>query len=140
MDPAASPSAATSPSAGPSASPSAVPTADPADALCTRVAEVEFRLATLQAVELRLTNRTALDVELDRLMAGFDELESVDLGERSDELEGPLTRLGYRIGELELAVEDFRTNTRIRRAAPHVEEDAGKVADELAAFVILSRC
>ena len=64
----------------------------------------------------------------------------MDLGDREDELERSLTRLGYRMGELELAVEDFRTNTRPKRAAPHVEEDTQKVADELAAFVILSRC
>jgi hypothetical protein len=113
---------------------------DPEGELCPRVAEMEFRMATLQAVELRLTNRTALDVELDRLMAAYDELDGLELGDRRDELEGPLTRLGYRIGELELAVEDFRTNTRPRRAAPHVQEDAEKVAQELAAFVILSRC
>ena len=51
-----------------------------------------------------------------------------------------MTRLGYRLGELELAVEDFRTNPHPRKAVPHVEGDVQKVADELAAFVILSRC
>ena len=102
--------------------------------------EMETRLASLRAVELKLPNRTNLEIEFDKLRATYSELEGVDLEVREKELERSLTRLGYRMGELELAIEDFRTNTRPRRAAPHVEEDSQKVADELAAFVILSRC
>lgn len=126
--------------AAPSASPSAIPTVDPEGELCLRVGEMEVRLAELQAVELTLPNRTSLEVELDKLEAAYVELERVDLGEREDELEDSLKRLGYRMGELDLAVEDFRTNPKPKRAAPHVEEDSQKVADELNAFVILSRC
>jgi predicted small lipoprotein YifL len=124
------------------ASPSRMPepSIDPEGELCLHVAEVEQRLASLRTVELRLPNRVALEIELDKLQAAYGELEDTDLGDREDELERSLTRLGYRLGELDLAVEDFRTNTRPRRAAPHVEEDSQKVADELAAFVILSRC
>ena len=114
---------------------------DPEGELCLRVADVEERLAALRAVELQLPNRVALDIELDKLMVRLRRAEEQRLRRlREDDLEGSLTRLGYRLGELELAVEDFRTNSRPRRAAPHVEEDAQKVADEMGAFVILSRC
>jgi hypothetical protein len=112
----------------------------PDDDLCLHVTVVGERLASLRAVELRLPNRVALDIELDKLQAAYIELQRVDFGDAEDRLAGSLKRLGYRLGELELAVEDFRTNTRPQRATPHVEEDAQKVADELAAFVILSRC
>lgn len=139
--PSASPAATTAEaSASPSGSPTPFPTADPDGEMCLHVTEMETRLASLRAIELRLPNRTALDIELDNLQAAYGELEDVDLGDREDELERSMTRLGYRLDELELAVEDFRTNTRPRRAEPHVDEDAQKLADELAAFVILSRC
>lgn len=121
-------------------SPEPAASIDPEGELCQRVTDVERRLAALQAVELKLPNRVALDIELDKLMAAYVELEGADFGASEDRLAGSLKRLGYRLGELELAVEDFRTNSRPRRAAPHVEEDAGKTADELAAFIILSRC
>jgi hypothetical protein len=134
----AAPSLAATPA--PSASPSAIPTMDPEGELCLRVGEMEMRLAELQTVELTLPNRTSLEVELDKLEAAYIELERVDLGQREDELEDSLKRLGYRMGEVKLAVEDFRTNPKPKRAAPHVEEDSQKVADELNAFVILSRC
>ncbi len=145
----AGPAASVDPSASPdtalleaerSARPSPEPTVDPEGELCLRVADVEQRLASLRAVELRLPNRVALEIELDKLTVAYVELRNADLGPREDELERSLTRLGYRLGELELAVEDFRTNSRPRQAVPHVEEDAQKVADEMAAFVILSRC
>lgn len=123
-----------------SPSPTPEPRAEPEGELCQRVSKIEARLASLQAVELKLLNRTTLEVELDKLMAAFEELDRTDLGDREDQLEPSMTRLDYRLAELGLAVEDFRTNSRPRRAAPHVEEDTGKVADELAAYVILSRC
>jgi hypothetical protein len=124
------------------ASPSPVPqpSVDPEGELCLVVADFEQRLAALRAVELTLPNRVALNIEFDKLQATFGELEDAEVGDFGDELEGSMTRLGYKIGELELAVEDFRTNSRTRRAAPHVEEDSQKVADELAALLILSRC
>jgi len=143
------PAASADPSASPdttlleadaSASPSAQPTVNPDGELCVLVGETGRRLVSLRAVELKLPNRVALEIELDKLMAVYDELEGADLGAREDELERSLTRLGYRLGELELAVEDFRTNRRPRKAISHVEEEAQKVADELSAFVILSRC
>jgi hypothetical protein len=138
---AGSPAPADSPAAA-MVEPSRAPASQlaPDDDLCLHVTEVGQRLASLRAVELRLPNRVALDIELDKLQAAYVELQRVDFGDAKDRLAGSLKRLGYRLGELELAVEDFRTNTRPRRAAPHVEEDAQKVADELAAFVILSRC
>jgi hypothetical protein len=135
-DPSASPDAA----AEASPSPSPEPSVDPEGELCLHVAGIEMRLASLRAVELRLPNRVALEIEQDKLRAAYDELDDADLGAREDELERSLTRLGYRLGGLDLAVEDFRTNTRPRRAVPHVEEEAQKVADEMASFIILSRC
>jgi hypothetical protein len=94
----------------------------------------------MRAVELRVPNRVALDIELGQLQVAVGELEELDLGPLEEELETPLTRLGYRLREVELAVEDFRTNSRPQRAVPHVQEDAQTFADELAAFVILARC
>lgn len=98
------------------------------------------RLAGLRAIELRLPNRVALEIELGKIQAAYSELRQADLGDLEERLEDPLIRLGYRIDELQLAVEDFRTNPRPRRAAPHVEEDAAVVADTIASFGILARC
>lgn len=127
-------------SASPRPSPSALPTIDPASDLCQRVGEMQVRLTALRSVELILPNRTLLDIELDKLQATHTELERTDMGEREDQLEDSLTRLGYRMGELELAVEDFQTNPKPRRAVPHVEEDSAKVLDELNAFIVLAGC
>ena len=129
-----------SPTASPSPSPSAIPTIDPQGEICQRVDDMDTRLVALRGVELTLPNRTLLEIELDKLQAAHTELERVDMGEREDELEDSLTRLGYRMGELKLAVEDFQTNPKPRRAVGHVEEDAQKVADELNAFIVLSGC
>ncbi len=52
-------------------------------------------------------------------------------GPFEDQLETPLTRLGYRLDELELAVEDFRTNSRPQQAVTHVETDALTFGSEL---------
>jgi len=125
----------------PPASPGAAvsPGASGAD-LCFGIAAVEQRLASLQGVELRLPNRVALEIELGKLQAAFSELQQADLGDLEERLETPLTRLDYRLQELELAVEDFRTNSRPGRAAPHVEEDGETFAAELAAFSVLARC
>lgn len=133
-------SASPSPSPSPTASPSELPTIDPEGELCSRTNEMDERLGTLEAVPLSLPNRTSLEIEYEKLRASYEEIERADLGEREDELEGSLTRLGYRMGELKLAVEDFQTHSRPRRAAPHVEEDTRKVVDELRAFIILSGC
>ena len=132
--------ASPTPSPSPSASPSALPTVDPQGELCQRVRDMETRLADLRRVELILENRTSLDIELDKLQAAHVELERADLGEREDELEDSLKRLGYRMGELKLAVEDFRTNSRVRRTSGHVDEDSEKVVNELNAFIVLSGC
>lgn len=132
--------ASPSPSPSPTASPSALPTIDPEGELCSRVDEMDARLGTMQAVPLTLPNRTSLEIEFEKVRASLEEIERTDLGEREEELEDTLKRLGYRIGELKLAVEDFQTNSKPRRAAPHVEEDMGKVIDELNTFIILSGC
>jgi hypothetical protein len=132
----------------PSASPgvSAPDSARPTSALqsgvslCEQVGAVESRIAALRAVELRLPNRVALDIELGKLQAAFAELAQADLGPFAEQLEAPLTRLAYRLGEVELAVEDFRTNSRPQRAVTHVETDAQAFSEELAAFAILARC
>ena len=129
-----SPAAAAPGAASPTSAAESGPT------LCTHIGAVESRIAALRAVELRLPNRVALDIELGKLQAAFVELAQADLGPFAEQLEGPLTRLGYRLGEVELAVEDFRTNSRPQRAVTHVETDARTFADELASFAILARC
>jgi hypothetical protein len=109
--------------------------------ICEHVATVEERLAALEAVELRLPNRVALDIELGKLQAAFTELRQADmLGPFEEQLETALTRLGHRLEELELAVEDFRTNSRPQQAVDHVETDATTFGSELSAFAILARC
>jgi hypothetical protein len=108
--------------------------------LCALVDDLVANTESMRAIELKLVNRVALDIEVSKVEASFDELEGADLGDLEVQLETPLTRLGYRFGELELAVEDFRTNSRIRRAVPHVEKDAETFANELAAFSLLARC
>jgi len=129
-----------SPSPAPTASPSTLPTIDPESELCDRVDEMEARVGTFKAVPLTLPNRTSLEIEFEKVRASYEEIERTDLGEREDVLEASLTRLGHRMGELKLAVEDFKTNSKPRRAAPHVEEDTQKVVDELNALIILSGC
>jgi hypothetical protein len=141
----ATPEASTDGSPLPSASP-APDTAQPAPtigdgtSLCEQIGAVGSRIAALRAVELRLPNRVALDIELGKLQAAFTELSQADLGPFADRLEVPLTRLGYRLAEVELAVEDFRTNSRPQRAVTHVQSDAQTFSDELASFAILARC
>jgi hypothetical protein len=113
----------------------------PGVSLCEHVDAVEERLAALEAVELRLPNRVALDIELGKLQAAFVELRQADLfGPFESQLETALTRLGHRLEELELAVEDFRTNPRPQQAVTHVETDATTFGSELSAFAILARC
>jgi hypothetical protein len=140
-------SAGADPSPGPSGSsastslPSAQPSAsiDP-ESLCLRIDDLELSVARLRAIDLKLTNRVPLDIEVANVRLAFDELKGADLGEFEDELDRPLQRLDYRMTELELAVEDFRTNTRPRRATPHVQDDARTFADEVASFRVLARC
>jgi len=122
------------------ATPGPLPSGDVGVDLCLTVANVEERLAAFRAVELRLPNRVALDIELAKLQAAFSELRQADLGSLQEQLESPLKRLGYRLAEVELAVEDFRTNSRPQRAVPNVEGDAETFSNELAAFAILARC
>ncbi len=107
---------------------------------CTHVIDVGDRLAGLGEVELKLPNRVTLDIELSKVQAAFAELRQADLGPLEAQLEDPLRRLGYRLIDLEIAVEDFRTNARPRRAAAHVEEDSKAFADAIAGFTILARC
>jgi hypothetical protein len=108
--------------------------------VCARVAAVQERTEGLRGVELRLPNRVALDIELGKLEAAVDELSALDLGPLEDRLGEPLIRLGYRLGEVELAVEDFRTNPRPQRAVDHVERDGQTFADDVAAFARLAGC
>lgn len=143
VGPTPSPAGGAVPSASPGAA--ALGSAGPTSALegfslCEQVGAVESRIAALRAVELRLPNRVALDIELGKLQAAFVELAQADLGPFAEQLEVPLTRLAYRLGEVELAVEDFRTNSRPQRAVTHVETDAQTFSEELAAFAILARC
>ena len=95
----------------------------------------------LLALELRIENRVPLDIELGKIQSTFGELRRADFGEQDDQLEDPLRRLGYRLIDLEIAVEDFRTRRgRFRPAIVHVEADAGAFDTALASFAILARC
>ena len=107
---------------------------------CDEVAELQEAIDGLRAVQLRLENRVTLDIELGKVRSAFDLLERAELGELEDALEDPLTQLGYRLIDVEIAVEDFRTNPRPRQAAPHVETDTAAFSDALAGITILSRC
>ncbi|MFV2063212.1 MAG: hypothetical protein ACC726_06825 [Chloroflexota bacterium] len=124
----------------------AVETVGPADSpdfgvrLCSNIQRVGDRLASLNAVGLRTSNRVALEIELGKLEAAYSELRQADLGELEERLEALRRRIGYRIDELKLAVEDFRTNARPKRAVPHVEKDAASLSDAVASFGILARC
>lgn len=139
--PAGSPGASGSPGPSPEPSPSLeiMASFDP-ESLCQHIDDLELAVARLRGIELKLINRTALDIEFDTVEMAFDEVWTAELGVFEEELEAPLQRLFYRLGELELAIEDFRTNSRPRRAAPHVEEDATTFATDLAAFRVLARC
>jgi hypothetical protein len=121
------------------ASPAASASIDP-EGLCRRIDELELSIARLRAIDLKLTNRVPLDIELAAAMLAFDALDEADLGEFSDQLEHPLQRLAYSLTEVELAVEDFRTNPRPRRAEPHVQEATRTFAEEVDAFRVLARC
>ncbi len=136
--PSVQPSASLAAASGPGAESAA--SLEAAVLLCEQIGAVAERAAAVRAVELRLPNRVALDIELGKLQAVFAELEQTDLGSLEDRLESPLRRLGYRLGELELAVEDFRTNSRPQRAVEHVQTDAQTFSDEVSAFAILARC
>jgi hypothetical protein len=48
--------------------------------------------------------------------------------------------LGYRLRDLELAVEDFRTSPRPPEAADHVEEEAARYGRALSDVVELAGC
>jgi hypothetical protein len=133
-------SAVPSPSLAAGSLPLAESSLGTAGEVCARVAVVAERTEGLRGVELRLPNRVALDIELGKLEAAVEELSALDLGSLEDRLGEPLTRLGYRLGEVELAVEDFRTNPRPQRAVDHVQTDGQTFADDVAAFARLAGC
>jgi hypothetical protein len=113
---------------------------DPTANLCEGLAEVQSRLSVLAALELRPTARVTLDIELSRVQVSFSELRQDALDARDLELEDTIRRLGYRLDDLALAVEDFRTSSRPRDAARHVATDAAAFADALAGFELQTGC
>ena len=113
---------------------------NPGPGACESVLALVERVDELLEVPLRIQNRVSLDIELGKVQAAFAEVRRADLGELDSQLEDPLQRLGYRLIDLEIAVEDFRTNRRIRDAAAHVETDASAMDDAVAGFAILARC
>jgi hypothetical protein len=116
------------------------PSAGPSAEICERIAIVASRLATLAALELRPTAEVTLDIELSRVQAGFSDMSQDALAARELDLEDSLRRLGYRLDDLALAVEDFRTTTRPREAARHVAIEATAFADALAGFQLQAGC
>jgi hypothetical protein len=119
---------------------SAGPSTDPASRLCEGLAAVQSRLAVLAALELRPTARVTLDIELSRVQVSFSEMRQDALATREPELEDTISRLGHRLDDLALAVEDFRTTSRPRDAARHVATDAAAFADALAGFALQTGC
>src|SRR5262245_51326156 len=114
------------------------PSSDPTAALCPQLATVQARLTQLAALELRPTARVSLDIELSRVQAAFSDMR-LDANDAGDpDLTDALRRLGYRLDDLALAVEDFRTSSRPRDASKHVETDAAAFADALAGFQLQS--
>ena len=116
------------------------PSPDTAAVLCERIGFVQSGLARVQAVELRPTAKTSLDIEFGRVDSAFSQLRQTELGEVRETLTAPLRRLHYGVEDLRLAVEDFRTTSRPREAAAHVEEESEALADALAAFALLAGC
>jgi hypothetical protein len=95
--------------------------------LCRRATELRAELRELSNVPLRIANRELLTEEWDEVMAAHLDLAEADAGAFEDALEGPMRELRYRLRDLELAVEDFRTTPNPSKAARHVQ-------DEVAAF------
>jgi hypothetical protein len=116
------------------------PSTDPTAKLCEGIAAVGSRLSVLAALELRPTARVTLDIELSRVQVSFSELREDALDARELELDDTVRRLGYRLDDLALAVEDFRTTSRPRDAARHVATDAAAFADALAGFELQTGC
>ena len=119
---------------------SAGPSLGPSVELCDRIETVQSRLADLSALELRPTARVTLDIELSRVEAAFSDMRQDALDARDLDLTDSIRFLGYRIDDLALAVEDFRTTSRPRDAVSHVTEEAGVFADALAGFHLQVGC
>jgi hypothetical protein len=138
------PSQLAAPMATQAGEPLTVGSADPSVAaaleLCDRIAVLRSRLAALTGLELRPTARVTLDIELSRVQAGFSDMRQAASDARELDLAEPLRRLGYRLDGLALAVEDFRTTSRPREAARHVEEEGASFADTLAGFELQAGC
>ena len=116
------------------------PSPDTAAVLCENIRLVQAGLARVQAVELRPTAKTSLDIEFGRVDSAFSQLRQTDLGDARLTLTSPRRRLHYRVEDLRLAVEDFRTTSRPREAAAHVEQESEILADALAGFSLLAGC
>ena len=141
LDASSSPMPAASPiRGGVTASMSPDPSTGPSPELCGRIGTVQARLAELAALELRPTARVTLDIELSRVQAAFSDMGQNVLDASGLDLDEALRRVGYRLDDLALAVEDFRTNSRPREAANHVAEEATLFADTLAGFFLLAGC
>ena len=116
------------------------PSTDPFAALCPQLANVQARLTQLAALELRPTARVSLDIELSRVQAAFSDMRQDATDTDDPGMDDALRRLGYRLDDLALAVEDFRTTSRPRDASKHVETEAAAFADALAGFQLQSGC
>jgi hypothetical protein len=130
----------TMPVGSPSAGVRIAASVGPSVELCERIEIVQSRLTALSALELRPTARVTLDIELSRVQAGFSDMRQDALDARDLDLDDSLRRLDYRLDDLALAVEDFRTTSRPREAASHVEEEAVVFADALAGFHVEAGC
>ena len=128
------------PASGAASSPASGEPVGPSGRLCDRIGTVQARLSELAALELRPTARVTLDIELSRVQAAFSDMRQGVLDSRGLDLDEALRRLGYRLDDLTLAVEDFRTTSRPREGANHVAEEAILLGDALAGFLLLAGC
>jgi hypothetical protein len=108
--------------------------------LCEGFETVRMRLGTLAALELRPTAKVTLDIELSRVQVAFSDLRDEIQAARDLDVDEPLRLLGYRLDDLALAVEDFKTTPRPRVAANHVAEETVVFGDALAGFELLVGC
>jgi hypothetical protein len=99
--------------------------------LCRRAAELRSQLSELSGVPLRAGNRDRLDEEWDEVAAAHLNLSEADPGPLAEGLEVPLRELGYRLLDLELAVEDFRTTPNPSRAAAHVKAEVAAFGEAI---------
>jgi hypothetical protein len=107
---------------------------------CVRVGDMRRELADVLAVPRRVANRPRLDDELGELEAAHSSLLRADRGPARDTLELPMRELRYRVLDMRLAVEDFRTTSRPPLAAEHIERQGRALGAALDRLERVAEC